>query len=327
MEKGTKLRSLVTDAGKTAKSLLDGAAQALDQNADGKFDFTDVSILADGVGTAVQKRAQAARETAEERARAMELKSLRPIFPDTLDAVEFCLPKLLRITERDRKHMESAVCQGSVGFESENRGLRIVNIFRDSIEAFGLTFYPDQEYEFYYIDPSERGRYIALDEYFGYLKIARVNELKKIAQDLGAKHFKVTYKEEQTVVSEKKTSSRANVAVVGADTDCVASQRRYTTIDVAAEMTFPGHAPVRPQLRYLQRDPSIQTLIAMRMDANAPLLHEKFMLKMSNSSGLKESDAVKIDTALKKLRCAGSAKMVREAQNEAKRYFEYDIAF
>lgn len=31
-------------------------------------------------------------------------------------------------------------------------------------------------------------------------------------------------------------------------------------------MSFPGHEPVRPNLKYLQRDPSIQTLIAMRMN-------------------------------------------------------------
>ena len=31
---------------------------------------------------------------------------------------------------------------------------------------------------------------------FLYLKIARIRELQKIVQDLGAKHFRVTYKEE-----------------------------------------------------------------------------------------------------------------------------------
>lgn len=92
-------------------------------------------------------------------------------------------------------------------------------------------------------------------------------------------------------------------------------------------MTFPGHKPVKPQLKYLQQDPSIQTLIAMRMDENAPLLHEKFMLKMSNSSGMKESDAVKIDTVLKSLKCSGKATVSSEAKNESRRYFEYDIEF
>lgn len=77
-------------------------------------------------------------------------------------------------------------------------------------------FYPDSGDEFYYIDPSERNRYISLDEYFSYLKVARINELQKIAQDLGAKHFKVTYKEEQTSFSEKKMQAKADVKSIAA---------------------------------------------------------------------------------------------------------------
>ena len=92
-------------------------------------------------------------------------------------------------------------------------------------------------------------------------------------------------------------------------------------------MTFPGHAPIKPSLKYMQRDPSIQTLISMRMDEQAPLLHQKFMLKMSNSSGMKENDAAKIDAVLKGLKCSGNATVSSEAKNEARRYLEYEIEF
>ena len=92
-------------------------------------------------------------------------------------------------------------------------------------------------------------------------------------------------------------------------------------------MTFPGHPPIRPQLKYMQRDPSVQALVSMRMDEAAPLLQQKYMLKMSNSSGIKESDAVEIDAVLKGLKCSGNATVVSEAKNEARRYLEYDITF
>ena len=92
-------------------------------------------------------------------------------------------------------------------------------------------------------------------------------------------------------------------------------------------MSFPGHLPIRPQLKYLQRDPSIQTLVAMRMDENAPLMSEKYILKLSQSSGIKEADAIKIDAALKSLKCSGNATVVSEVQNESRRYLEYDIEF
>ena len=81
------------------------------------------------------------------------------------------------------------------------------------------------------------------------------------------------------------------------------------------------------QLKYMQRDPSIKTLVAMRMDVSSPLSHQKFMLKMSNSSGIKESDAIKIDAVLKCMKLNGNASVASEAKNEAKIYIEYEIDF
>lgn len=156
----------------------------------------------------------------------------------------------------------------------------------------------------------------------------RINELQKLAQDLGAKHFRVTYKEEKLSLTEKKTSAKANVKpVASGERENSSTDRNFSTVEVAAEMTFPGHSPIKPQLKYLNNDPSINTLIDMRMDEKAPLLHQKYMLKLSNSSGLKESEAVKIDAVLKGMKCAGNATVVSEVQNEARRYLEYEIDF
>ena len=321
-----RFESLVGGIKKSANALIDNTLQAVDQNDDGKFDFSDVAAMAESVGNAVKKGSQAVMETAEEKARLMELKSLQPIFPDTLSDANFSMPKFIRVVEREKKYIDSIVCQGSIGYNSEQKGLHIVNIFKDSLESFGLNFYPDPDCEFYYVDPIDRDRYISLDEYFTYLKIARINELQKIAQDLGAKHFKVTFMEEQTAFSEKKIIVHAK-AVASADIDHNSTEKKYSTVEIAAEMTFPGHSPVKPQLTYLQRDPSIQTLIAMRMDESSPLLHQKFMLKLSNSSGLKENDAVKIDAVLKGLKFSGNATVASEAKNESRRYLEYDIEF
>ena len=326
MEKKSKFEAFVSDAGKAAKDLLGHAVQAVDQNDDGKFDMKDVSTIAETMGNAVKKGTQAMKDSAEEKARAIELKTLRPVFPTTLDEASFLMPKFIRVVERGKKYIESEVCQGSIGYEDDQKGLHIVNIFRDSVGAFGLTFYPDYDCEFYYVDPSDRDRYIALDDYFNYLKIVRINELQKIAQDLGAKHFRVTYKEEQTSFSSKQAKASAK-AGASAAAEQATSEKKYSTIEIAAEMTFPGHPPIRPQLKYMQRDPSVQALVSMRMDEAAPLLQQKYMLKMSNSSGIKESDAVKIDAVLKGLKCSGNATVVSEAKNEARRYLEYDITF
>lgn len=328
MAKKINIKGLASDVMKTGKNLIDNAIQSADQNDDGKFDMEDVSVIAKSVGNSVKQGTIALKGSVDEQARLLELKTLQPIFPDALDSTEFLMPKFIRVADRDKKHAESEVCQGSIGYTSNSKGFQYVNIFRDSIDYFGLMFYPDSDYEFYYVDPSDRDRYVALDEYFSYLKIARVNELQKIAQDLGAKYFKVTYKEEQTSFSEKKMKGHANVkGIATADAEHNSMEKKYSTVEIAAEMEFPGHAPIKPQLKYMQRDPSIQTLVAMRMDENAPLLNQKYMLKMSNSSGMKEADAAKIDGVLKGMKISGNATVSSEAKNEARRYLEYEIKF
>ena len=303
-------------------------AKAADQNDDEKFDMQDVSLVASKVGKSVKNGAAALRESAEERARALELKSLQPIFAEVLDERDFVLPKFIRVANRDKKRAESQVCKGSIGYYSDPKGLRLVNIFRDNLEIFNLVFFPDCNSEFYYVDPIDENRYIALDDYFNYLKVERISELQRLAQSLGAKHFRVTYKEEKTSVAEKII--KANINVQGAASgngERNLSETKFDTIEIAADMECPGHAPNRPDLKYLQKDPAIRTLIDMRMDERSPLSHQKFMLKLSNSSGLKESDDVKIDAVLKGMRFTGNTSIVSEARNEARRYFEYEIDF
>ena len=326
MEKKTNLKNLASGIGKTAKSLLDNAILTADQNDDGKFNMEDVSAIAESTGNAVKKSAQALKDIADEKAKQVDLKILQPIFSDTLDSADFLMPKFIRIAERDKRHAESEVCHGSIGYNSDQKGLRIVTIFQDSIEAFGLSFYPDTDSTFYYVDPSDRDRYIALDEYFAYLKVARINELQAIAQDLGAKYFKVTYKEEKASFTESKVKANASSKQLGsADATRHTVENQFSTVEIAAEMHCPGHDPIKPTLKYMQKDPSIQSLVAARLDAK--ILRQKFMLKMSTSSGIKENDAIKIDAVLKSFKLSGNTTVTSEAKNEARRYFEYEIEF
>lgn len=322
------MSNFTKNVGKAAKEFAETAVLAADQNDDGKLDFDDVSAMAESVGKGMKKSLDFAKTSLEEKNKIFEQKTLQPIFTETLYDANFSMPKFVRIVERDKRYIESEVCQGSIGYNSEQKELKMVNIFTDSVDTFGLIFYPDTESEFYYVDPVERDRYIALDEYFSYLKIARVNELQKLAQDLGAKYFKVTFKEEQSSLSEKKVKLHTKAAAFNTnDASHEAAEKKYLSLGIAAENSFSGHPPIQPQLKYLQRDPSIQNLIAMRMDENGEMFRQSLMINMSKSSGMKETDAVKIDAVLKGLKCSGSTTVESQAKNEAKRYFEYEIEF
>ena len=76
-----------------------------------------------------------------------------------------------------------------------------------------------------------------------------------------------------------------------------------------------------------QKDPSIQALVSMRLNEKGALQNQKYMIQLSNTTGLKEKEAIKIDAILKGLKCSGNTTVESEAKNEARRYLEYDIRF
>lgn len=324
----SKFSSLVSAAGQKTQRLVSKAAKAADQNEDGKLDLGDAMTIMTSAGSAAKRFMVSAGELASETGRQIEFKSLRPLFPAEICLDGGGLPRFIRIVDRDKKFAENELCAGSVGFRSSHGKTEMVNLFRDSVQEMGLRFYPDADEEFYFVDPSDPKFYLALEKYFDYLKIAQVNELQKIAQELGAKHFQVTFKEEQSSLLKEKARAQGKLTKSsGAEVEHDRGQKQYAITEIVAKMDFPGHAPVEPQLRYLRNDQSIQTLISLRMNAQSPLLHQTLMLKMSNSSGLKESEAARIDAILKGLKCAGNVTVVSEVQNESRRYLEYDIEF
>ena len=333
--KKLRLGEAAADAGKNAKAFFaktkDTIVTAADRNGDGTFNLKDVTTLAEAIGNAAQNTANAVKDTAEAKSREKELRLLQPIFPEDRDGADFTLSKLIRVAEMDKKHAESPLCQGSVGFLSQQKELRIVNIYKDAVGSFGLTLFPDAESEIYYVDPSDRNKYIALDDYFSFLKVARINELQRIAQDLGATHFRVTYREETATTAKKEAKGGGNAKLLGgkqtADAQYNVSTSDHTNIQVAAELQCRGHAPIEPKLVYLRGEPSIQSLGALRMDKDSQILHQEFSLKRSNSSGIREKDAIKIDAALKAMKISGHGGLVSEVQKESRRFFEYEVDF
>ncbi len=303
----------------------------IDQNDDGEINIKDVAIVADTIGGVAKNKVTSIKDNLEERSREKEKENLQPIFSDDLNRTDFLMSKLIRITDMDKKREESEVCQGSIGYIFLQNELKIINLFADKLDEFGISFYPDENSEVYYVDPSDRDRYIALDNYFGYMKEARVNELQKIAQDLGAKHFRVAYKEYTASFSSNNVKAKGFVKGLlnnaNASSEHSKTATNSSTIEISAEASFPGHDPVKPSLKYLKKEPSIQNLIAMRMDETAPLSHQKYTIDLKNSSGIKVKDAMKIDAALKSMKVDGHVNVESEAKNEARRFFEYEIDF
>ena len=170
-------------------------------------DDAEISERVSDLSDAVSETVHDVAVKMDEMKRQWDLKRLKPIFTRDLNGMQYS--RLVRIVERDKK-FDIEVCRGSIGYWATCKGERWMNIFKDSVSKFGLNFYPYEGVNFYYVDPTNKYNYIVLDEYFDRLKQARVNELQKIAQDLGAKKFRVTYMREKSSLIKKKWNGKAD---------------------------------------------------------------------------------------------------------------------
>ncbi len=321
---GIDIGKMLGDAVKGVSDFVSQTGQeitrAIDQNGDGVLDFADIQTVSDRIHTA---QVEAQRKADRER--------LKPLFQEDCEKTDFSLPKVLRVDEIDKDHAENEVCKGSIGHASVLQDLTLLTIYRNHIDSFGLSFYPELDNSVYYADPCDRDHYISLDRYFLFMKQQRVAELQRIAQLLGAKHFRITYKERSKCIVSSSVDAGIAVKTEQVKADIKGSLDAHnaslTTINIEAENTFPGHAPVKPDLHYLNKEINIINLIEMRMDPLSPLQHQRFTIEMSNSSGMRMKDAIKIDAALNALKLTGNTTLVADVQNEERRILEYEIDF
>ena len=64
-------------------------------------------------------------------------------------------------------------------------------------------------------------------------------------------------------------------------------------------MECPGHEPVELELKYMKYDPTVKSLVELRMNTQGPMKRQSLTLKQATLLGLKEREAVKIDAVLK----------------------------
>lgn len=283
----------------------DNVTKLVDQNDDGNFDGKDLGLVFDKLKDTAKNTYDTVKTNLDQNQKDRDLKNLRPIFESTLSDTDFFVSKLVRVTTMDKKHAESKICQNAIGHIDTYGGLEVINIYRDKAKYFGLTFFPNNDAELYYVDPTDHDRYIELDNYFSQLKNERISELERIAFDLGAKHFRVLYKEQTISSAKSNVNHKSKLSIlkngVNSDADLNISTDKFSSVEIAAQSDFIGHKPQEPVLRYLKHEPHILNLIELRMN-EAPITHKKMEIKLIESSGIKTNDAVKIDAAIKAMR-------------------------
>lgn len=336
--------------GKVQKAIVN----SVDKNENGKLDREDFGLDEESLRTAKEKAKKIAVTTGqnakivgeslgraiEEAKLEMDRKTLRPVFIEDLhsstpledDAGNPCskrLPSMICVVEQDKKRNESKVCRGAIGYQTTIKGVEILNIYEDCVNQTGLKFFPTVSKTIYYADPHKTDSYICLDEYFDYLKKARVNELEKVAQDLGAKRVQISFKERKKTFVSQNAHADAKVDKHKMSASYNTSGSEYFSVEIAADIRFSGRdTPVVPNLVYFKNESDIEKLVQMRTSSSDNRIESKsYRFQCSKSSGIEEKEAAQIDVVLSQLKCSGTASISSEAQRESRTDLEYNIEF
>lgn len=265
----------------------------------------------------------------------LERKTLRPVFAEELRPVgeKAAFSPVIVIVPRDKRREESVVCAGAVGYWTSVKGMDFLNLYQDAAGQLGLDLYPRVEETFYHENPFCPEMYIELDDYFNYLKKARVDELERIAQDLGAKHVTITFREKKEIfvkrTARQEAAGRLPNGGAKAQHNSESTQEEYTGMEVAADIRFSGNVqPVVPKLVYFKRESDIEQLIQMRTSGSGnPVQSKTYHFQCSRLSGMNQQEASKLDAALAQLKCGGTATFSSKIQQESRTELEYHIEF
>lgn len=256
-------------------------------------------------------------------------KRLNPIFIEDIEKVDFVFPAIIQVIDYD-KRLENRVCKGSIGFDTRVNATRILTVYLQYLPMLNIRLYPQPAVGVYYVNPCYHDLYIDINEFFSYMKQVRVDELEKVAHQLGARHFKVTLNVQDHAENQKSASASGRSSGSSADSSYETNSHNVANINVAADIRFSGsNDPVMPELVYFKDDTDIASLISMRMNSSsANQIHSKtYSIKYGKSLGIQIEQKTDIQAALKLIHCKAAESFTQTLVKENNTMLEYYIEF
>lgn len=346
---GKAMGHLGVHAKETVAKAQSAVMHAVDKNGNGKIDAEDFGLTRENLEDAGEtmkgvalaaghglKAGSAAMGKAFAEARLeLDLKTLKPVFADTLpftakdSQADAAQPSILSIVARDKKRSESKVCRGAVGYYQSAKGYELLNLYEDYVPQLSLAFYPAAAKGVFLADPYQTGVYIALDEYFDFIRKALVNELEVVAQDLGAKHVRISFKEDKKALVAQQVKTKAKTQMESVSANRSASVDEFSSVEIAADVKFSGHdSPIAPPLVYFKNESDIVKLVRMRTSDGFNKIESKtYRFQCNRLFGAKEDDSAQISAILNGIKCTGSASFSQNIQRESRTILEYSIEF
>ena len=310
---------------KTAKGAQKGAGIAARGAQQG------AGVAAKGAQVGVQKLVDMVNE---ERTKGLK-KKYTPVFMADFQAPGYNLPNMIVIVD-DVSTINNEIFDGSIGWRKFVKGIEVFHLHDEEVANSGLRFFPPATCDaIYYVDPTDRNRFIQIDSFFDKTQESKLAELQHIAYSLGAKKYRVQMidTKETSVKQQRKAGTQGGKGPVSANAqaeDSYSSDSKKK-LDTMASATFAGERlPTRPSLRWFAHDDNILNLINMRCvdQGQSTVTSYRMEIKGTDYSSMSQTTASKVDAAAGKLgKTSTHVNMSKRLTEERNRILVYEIEF
>ena len=288
------------------------------------------------VAVSVQNSAKDLSEKAKDENYIRRMKKYNPLFPDKFKSEDFNIPNMIIIVD-DAVRRGIDVCEGAIGWLSNENGIEVLHLYDEAIGMSGIQFVPAAVCDaVYYVDNFDRNRFINLDCIFDKAQEERLAELKHIAYSLGAKRCSIEISESSSKSEVKKKKFDLSEAVRVKDVQISSDKNVEKELSyqgktqrsgkVTAEFEGSSSAQM-PTLKWFQHDETIKKLIAMRCDGSNPIKKETLMLEGSASATMSQKAACAIDNAINKMGVKGKSDIETKATRENRSKLVFEVEF
>ncbi len=273
----------------------------------------------------VKAKSQEVADQAQVKSYEARLKKYNPLFPDEFHSAEYRMPLLIQIADPESRR-DIDVCEGAIGWMSEEQDMRVLHIYNTALDECNVTFFPSPQCDnFYYVDPHNSSLYINVESYFSNMQEEKLAELQQIADSLGARQYwvEVVADTKESSSSHKEGSFNIKKVASGKVSETQSSSSATSSKGIAGA-TFSGtREPSEPRLCWYANDRNILNLIRMRCDGTGVGITDYTLeLSNSNSATMSISTAAKIDTTIAKLGASCNLSNKGKEEHSQKMYFK-----
>lgn len=278
------------------------------------------------VSNDVQQKAKDMSNKSKAKSYERRLKKHNPLFPEKFYSEEFNIPNMIIIVD-DAEKRDIDVCQGAIGWLSNETSVEILHLYDEEVKASGIQFVPSVTCDAaYYVDKFDRNRFIQTDHIFSKAHEERMAELKHIAYSLGAKRCSIEISESniEVDISKKKHEFKGGANIKGLNISSNSNSEQSSSFKGSTQrlgkidVEFNGSDDVTiPKLKWFEHDENIKNLIEMRKGERNSIKSETLVLEGAVSATMSQKTAFAIDNAISKtINAKGKSDMETQAVKE-----------